>query len=145
VKQKPHRPPFAPENDLIFSAICPECNGDCEKVCEEGVIKIIDETPHLDFSNSGCTYCEECVNVCEKNVLNFENEQKIQSKVELNILSCVAWQNVICSSCRDACLDNAIQFLGMFRPEINYEKCTNCGFCISTCPTQAISLLQNSK
>jgi len=27
----------------------------------------------------------------------------------------------------------------MFMPEIN-EKCTNCGFCIGRCPTEAIEI-----
>ena len=35
--------------------------------------------------------------------------------------------------------DNAILFNGMFNPVIDDEKCTACGFCLSRCPTQAIS------
>jgi len=138
----PVRPPYSPDNDFIFSEICPTCDGVCSTSCEENIIKIVENTPQVDFSESGCTYCNECVDICEKNVLNMENSKNIKTKIELNILSCMAWHNVICSSCRDSCLDGAIKFLGMFRPEIDYDRCTNCGFCIATCPSQAISSIQ---
>ena len=39
----------------------------------------------------------------------------------------------MCFSCKDPCLDNAIDFKAMFMPEIN-DKCTSCGFCLSRCP-----------
>jgi len=134
------RPPHSPKEDMFFLEYCVDCGGDCAKSCDENIIKIIDNTPQISFAESGCTYCQDCVDACKKPVLNLENPQYINAKVTLNILSCVAWQNVICSSCKDSCLDNAIQFLGLFRPEIDYDKCTNCGFCISTCPTQAFSI-----
>ena len=136
--KKAIRPPHSPKNEFIFSEICKICDGICSRNCEENIIKMVDDIPQLDFSESGCTYCGECVDVCEKDVLNFENPRNIRTKIELNILSCVAWHNVICSSCRDSCLDGAIKFLGMLRPEIDYNRCTNCGFCIATCPSQAI-------
>ena len=46
----------------------------------------------------------------------------------------------MCFSCKDPCLDDAIQFLGMFRPEIDENLCTSCGFCLKVCPTDAITL-----
>jgi len=136
----PVRPPYSKDNNFLFLEVCPTCDGICSTVCEENIIQIIDNAPQIDFSESGCTYCEECVNICEKDILNIENTQNIKGKIDLNLLLCVAWNGVICSSCKDSCLDNAIQFLGMFRPEIDLSKCTNCGFCISTCPTQAINI-----
>ncbi len=44
----------------------------------------------------------------------------------------------MCFSCKDPCLSNAIEFLGMFRPSIKADLCTGCGFCVSVCPTQAV-------
>jgi len=41
-------------------------------------------------------------------------------------------------------LDNAIEFLGLFKPSIN-DNCTSCGFCISYCPTNAIILKERRK
>ena len=138
--QPPLRPPYSPENNFLFTEKCPTCDGICATVCEENIIKIVDKAPQICFSESGCTYCEECLTICEKNILNMDNPQNIKGKIELNILNCVAWHSVICSSCRDSCLDGAIKFLGMFRPEIDLSKCTNCGFCIATCPSQAIDI-----
>lgn len=46
----------------------------------------------------------------------------------------------MCFSCKDPCLDDAIEFLGMFRPEIVTDKCTSCGFCLRACPTSAIEI-----
>ena len=43
-------------------------------------------------------------------------------------------------SCKDPCVDNAIDFQGLFNPTIDLTKCTSCGFCVSVCPTDAIKL-----
>jgi ferredoxin-type protein NapF len=45
----------------------------------------------------------------------------------------------MCFSCKDPCLDDAIDFIAMFRPEIN-SNCTSCGFCIKYCPVDAIEI-----
>lgn len=139
-KSFPISPPYSPENNFLFTEICPDCDGICSTVCEESILKIKNGIPQIDFSESGCTYCEECANSCDKDILSLDNSSNIKGKIDLSVLSCIAWQNVICSSCRDACLDGAIKFLGMLRPEINLDKCTNCGFCISVCPSQAIKI-----
>jgi len=118
---------------------CKECeNRPCIEACEENIIVIKDETLSLDFSKSGCTYCDKCAEVCEKEVLNIDFKQNLP-KVKINILGCLAWQKTICSMCKDICDVNAIDFLGLFNPEIN-EKCNGCGFCIGVCPTGAIKV-----
>jgi formate hydrogenlyase subunit 6/NADH:ubiquinone oxidoreductase subunit I len=33
----------------------------------------------------------------------------------------------------------------MFRPEIDLNRCTACGFCIKYCPTEAISIVFDKK
>jgi ferredoxin-type protein NapF len=45
---------------------------------------------------------------------------------------------VICFSCKEPCIDDAILFNGMFNPVIDMDKCTGCGFCLGRCPTLAI-------
>ena len=39
-----------------------------------------DGTPKLDFSKSGCTFCEECANVCEPGV----NVDNLHASEQLN-------------------------------------------------------------
>lgn len=134
------RPPyFKDESDFLKN--CIECDGKCSNFCEEHIIEIKeDKTPYLNFSNSGCTYCDECAKACEFGVLNLENKKNINANVSIDIIKCLSWNQTMCFSCKDPCLDDAIKFLGMFRPEIDPNKCTSCGFCIKACPTSAINI-----
>ncbi|MDY0364475.1 MAG: ferredoxin-type protein NapF [Arcobacteraceae bacterium] len=138
-EQRSVRPPyFADEND--FYKECLECDGKCVTFCKEHIIIISeDKTPILDFSKSGCTYCDECALACDRDVLKLEYKSKIKARFSIDILKCLSWNQVMCFSCKDPCLDNAIKFLGMFRPEIKEDLCTNCGFCVKVCPSDAIS------
>ena len=133
------RPPYNRDNSL-FDKECINCEKTpCITFCEEDIIKLSDDkTPFLDFLDSGCTYCEKCLKACPSDVLS-DKKEKIKVKIEIDITKCISWDSVMCFSCKELCLDNAIDFLGLFRPEIN-EKCTNCGFCISVCPTNAITI-----
>ena len=70
-----------------------------------------------------------------------ENKRNINAKIEIDILSCLSWNKTMCFSCKDPCFENAIEFLAMFRPSIN-NNCTSCGFCIKTCPTNAIKIVE---
>lgn len=134
-----HPPYFKNRDDFLKN--CINCNGKCSNFCEEQIIKINEEKlPYLDFSNSGCTYCDECAKVCEYGVLNLEDKKVINAKVNIDIIKCLSWNQTMCFSCKDPCLDDAIEFLGMFRPQIVTTKCTSCGFCIHSCPTQAIQI-----
>ncbi len=138
------RPPYNSDDSLFEK--CKECEDPpCVKACEENIIKLLDnKTPYLDFRDSGCTYCDECFETCPNEVLN-DKTQKIKLKIEIDISKCMSWHSVMCFSCKDPCLDNAIDFLALFRPSIN-DNCTNCGFCVGVCPSNAISLksLNNS-
>lgn len=133
------RPPYY-KDIHSFDKHCHECNGICSTVCQENIIVITEnKTPILDFSKSGCTYCDECAKACPSEVLEVEYRQKITLEFEIDMLQCLSWNNTLCFSCKEPCLDNAIEFLGMFRPTILGDKCTACGFCVSRCPTNAIS------
>ncbi|RXJ99193.1 ferredoxin [Arcobacter sp. CECT 8986] len=133
------RPPYFKEESL-FKDACFECEGLCAKACEEEIIFIKeDKTPKLDFSSSGCTYCDECANSCPNEVLDIEYKKNIDVNISIDILKCLSWNQTMCFSCKDPCLDDAIDFLAMFRPEIN-SNCTSCGFCIKYCPVEAIKI-----
>ena len=134
------RPPYY-KDERSFLLNCIKCDGLCGLLCEEKIITIRDDkTPALDFSKSGCTYCDECAKACEFGTLDIEYKRDIQARVTIDMLKCLSWDKTMCFSCKEPCLENAINFLGLFRPEIDSEKCTSCGFCISACPTHAIKV-----
>ena len=138
-QEKLLRPPYYSDESLFLNE-CSKCDAKCATVCEEDIIKITDDkTPYLSFSYSGCTYCDECAKACEFGVLKLEDKKAINAKVIINKTKCLSWNHTMCFSCKDPCLDNAIDFKAMFMAEIN-DKCTACGFCISRCPTDAIEI-----
>jgi len=140
-QEKIIRPPYF-EDESIFLTNCIECeNTPCSTVCEENIIVIQDDnTPKLDLTISGCTYCDDCAEACPNEVLDVEFKKNIDAKIEINIEQCLAWNQTMCFSCKDPCLDDAIEFIGLFRPEIN-DKCTSCGYCIKYCPADAIKIV----
>ena len=139
-QEKIIRPPYF-KDESVFLTNCIECDGICSTVCEENIIIMQeDKTPKLDFTNSGCTYCDECANACPHDVLILENKKNIDAKIEIDILKCLSWNQTMCFSCKDPCLDDAIEFAAMFRPEIQ-DSCTSCGYCIKTCPVDAIKIV----
>ena len=140
------RPPYSSDLSL-FHRLCPDCTDKaCAKACEEEIIHIDEEgTPNIDFAKRGCTFCEACADACNMGVLSDKTIDFIDAKVEINVLKCVAWHRVMCSSCKDPCPEDAITFLGLFRPEIDMEKCTACGWCLSVCPAGAIEITSVTK
>lgn len=142
------RPPYG-FSESLFQSECVMCESKaCIASCDEQIILIGAEgTPILNFTKSGCTFCEECAKACESNGmtalnLGYKNHrEKINAKFRISTDGCVAHHGVICFSCKEPCLDDAILFNGMFNPVIDEDKCTGCGFCMGRCPTQAISYL----
>lgn len=136
-KSQPKRLPYWQNLD-DFTKICPSCEEKpCINVCDEGIIFLHKNTPSISFKDSGCTYCDECARVCEKNVLHVKSKKHINVTLSIDTSKCLAWNGVICSTCKDNCDENAIEFFGLFRPLIN-DKCTSCGFCVSPCPANAL-------
>ena len=134
------RPPYFGDAGA-FDIECQNCEGRCATSCQEHIIVIAeDKIPYLDFSKSGCTYCDACAVACEVDVLRVEDKKMIDIDVVINETTCMSWDGVMCFSCKDPCLEDAIEFKAMFMPTINQEKCTSCGFCISRCPSYAIDL-----
>jgi len=134
------RPPYFSDVNA-FDIECQNCDGLCATSCQEQIIIIgEDKTPRLDFSKSGCTYCDDCAVACLPNVLQIEDKKLIKATVEISQTSCMSWDGVMCFSCKDPCLEDAIEFKAMFMPTIDQEKCTSCGFCISRCPSYAIGV-----
>ena len=138
-QEKLLRPPYFGDESLFHNE-CSKCEAICATVCEEEIINIADDkTPYIVFSSNGCTYCDECAKACEFGVLKVEDKKLLSASISINKAKCVSWHHTMCFSCKDPCLDNAIDFAAMFMPVIN-DKCTSCGFCISRCPTEAIEM-----
>jgi len=141
VKQSIIRPPYYLQEEDFEK--CIECEDKkCVTSCDENIIIILEDgTPTLDLTTpTGCTFCDECAEVCELDVLQVESKKNINALIEIDILKCLSWNQTMCFSCKEPCIDNAIEFLGMFRPEIIQDKCTSCGFCVTRCPTNAITI-----
>lgn len=137
------RPPYG-SSESLFQSECVTCESKaCVASCEEEIIIIrADGTPMLNFSKKGCTFCEACALVCEPEVLSLENihtSEIVNARFIISTTACVAHNDVICFSCKEPCIDDAILFNGMFNPVIDMNLCTGCGFCQSRCPTNAIS------
>ena len=134
------RPPYY-KNINAFDTECLNCAGKCATLCQEQIIIICeDKTPRLDFSKNGCTYCDDCAIACEYDVLHVEDKRMIDAGIRINESKCMSWDGVMCFSCKDPCLEDAIDFKAMFMPTIDQDKCTACGFCISRCPSAAIDI-----
>lgn len=134
------RPPYFINEDSFYKE-CVQCDGDCSTLCEENIIVIgEDKTPSIDLKKGGCTYCDECAIGCPKDVLDVEYKSQINAKIEIYTLDCLSWNETMCFSCKDPCLENAIFFMGMFKPYIDTTQCTSCGFCVSVCPTDAVKI-----
>lgn len=135
------RPPYN-SNERLFAQNCPMCvDAPCVGACPEAIIALDDgKLPYLVFTQSGCTFCEECAKVCPSDVLNNSLTCKgfIRADFKIDTAQCMAWNQTICRSCADACDAKAIAFFGMLRPQIEMEKCTGCGMCYAPCPTSAI-------
>jgi ferredoxin-type protein NapF len=137
------RPPYS-KGESTFETLCLSCESKaCATSCEEKIIVINAQgSPILNFKERGCTFCEACALSCESEVLSLENletSEVINAKFVISVESCAAHNEVICFSCKEPCIDDAILFTGMFNPVIDMDICTGCGFCLSRCPTSAIT------
>lgn len=133
------RPPYTGEKSDFN--LCRSCEGSCVIKCEENVLfRDRNGIPYIEFKNSGCTFCKECLNACQYGVLNNPENEMIHAITTINQSSCLAWNKTMCFSCKDYCLEDAIKFMGLFNPQVIASKCTNCGFCVVSCPVKAIEI-----
>lgn len=140
----PTRPPWARESNT-FSQNCDGC-GDCIERCPTQILKKGNKgKPWIDFSAGECEFCMECALICKRDAFN--PPQKLDSPVwnlaAVIATECLAYNQVICRSCKEQCEPEVIQFITIAgrtpMPRVN-PGCTGCGACVSVCPVKAISI-----
>ena len=104
VKAQLHRRGLIPPglDSVAFTENCLECTGFCAASCPQKIIRLHAENhqlsgqPYLDFSNNGCTFCNECKHACPalKNKLSYPG-QAIIGKAQLDKGTCHAWNGII--------------------------------------------------
>ncbi|MCK5666106.1 MAG: ferredoxin-type protein NapF [Thiotrichaceae bacterium] len=138
----PVRPPWA-INETEFIEACTRC-GECVKQCPVNVIRIADGSfPEMNFSTSGCDFCEVCVAVCVPAALKLGQAAPFDSIAVINN-ECFSERGVICRSCGEVCEIQAIHFKqvvgGVTHVVMNTDSCNGCGECVSICPANAITI-----
>jgi len=137
------RPPWALEEEA-FQDACTRC-GDCIGVCPEKILirEGVNGFPRVDFQHGECTFCADCVQACPTTALSHSQPSAWTITAYIGA-SCLAAQQVICTTCAEQCEAGAIRFTpvvgGAPQPEINPHACTGCGACVAPCPTQAIEV-----
>lgn len=116
--------------------------GSCVASCRFGAISIKDGIAFVDQSK--CTGCLRCVNTCPKKVI-----RPVPYYADVNV-ACSSHDrgstlrkicNIGCIGCRICekyCEYDAIKVVDNLA-EIDYDKCTGCGECVSKCPRNLIS------
>lgn len=112
--------------------------GDCAKACPADAICLRDGIAHVDTSR--CLGCGLCAKTCPKHIIAMlpqstktvvmcNNKQKGADARKGCKNACIA-----CKKCEKTCPNGAIAVKDNLAV-IDYEKCTNCGTCVSECPT----------
>ncbi|MCF6191095.1 MAG: ferredoxin-type protein NapF [Cocleimonas sp.] len=141
------RPPWA-QIESLFIESCSRC-GDCISACSQNIIiKGDGGFPEVSFKQGECTFCTECIKVCETGALDVViSQQADQNAWDLNVSiqsNCLSLNAVVCRACGDNCETQAIQFKlkvgGISEPLISQDDCTGCGACVAVCPVDAVSI-----
>jgi ferredoxin-type protein NapF len=136
------RPPWA-LSEAAFLATCTGCS-ECVRVCPTGILALVRAYPEADFKRGECTFCGKCRDACIPQALKQTEGQPpwhLKARVANN---CLAYREIVCRSCGDACAETAIRFsprmMGAAHPEPIAERCTGCGACVAVCPASAITM-----
>jgi len=130
--------------DRLELELCQVCDAPCVDACSPNIIKIHPEEhqlaglPYLNFTDSGCTFCGDCVTACPMALDRTVKSPKL-GQVKLDRHSCLAWNEVFCMSCRGHCDHGALSLDKQRRMQLDEEACTGCGRCLSVCPNQTLS------
>jgi len=146
-RQHPLGPPPPWHQDLALASLCVGCAQPCVAACEPGIINIHPQNhryagiPYLNFKSTGCTFCSACVDACPLDIDTRDRPSPRIGRLAMNRQTCIAWQDIICMACSNCCEYQAITMMHHRRPNVDAEKCTGCGMCVSACPVQALNIV----
>ena len=115
--------------------------GDCANACPANAICLADGIAHIDTSR--CLGCGLCTDICPKSIIHMipqetttvvmcSNKQKGADAKKACSNACIG-----CKKCEKNCPNGAIKIKDNLA-FIDYETCTNCGACVSGCPTDCL-------
>lgn len=146
---RPPRPPWALENDALFTEKCTRCH-ECIAVCPTAVLFQGDGGfPEISFKSNGCDLCMKCADSCASAAISTQAVKQPWTWKAVVSSACLAQMQVECRICGEFCDQQAIRFKPragrVSTPEIESDLCTGCGHCVSKCPTQAIQTINPPK
>lgn len=141
------RPPWS-VSESRFIELCTHCN-DCITDCPKAIIKSgSGQYPIIDFTHSGCDFCQKCVDICKTGALK---KEKTDSSTPWSIKavfldSCLSVNGVVCRSCSEICESRAVRFQlkpgGAAQPILDQAACNGCGECLAVCPVKSIQFVE---
>ena len=160
-KTAPFSPP-PPGAAPRFADLCVKC-GLCVKACPFDALKLARAgapaplgTPYFTPRTKPCEMCEDipCARVCPSGALdrNFKDIRDARMGVAVvDPSSCLSWQGLRCEVCWRVCpMKNEaltlvphpreISHHAVFVPTINPDRCTGCGMCTKSCPTDVAAI-----
>jgi len=139
------RPPWAVTEDEFLTR-CDQCS-ECVTACPSHLIEATnDGLPIMNFLKGECDFCNACARACATGALAYRAEAKtpIWSLAATIESSCIAFNGVVCRTCGEHCETAAIRFVHVVgrgaMPQVDLERCTGCGACVSVCPVKAVRM-----
>lgn len=120
--------------------------GDCVHACDYNAIAVENGLAHINRSR--CVGCGQCAKVCPNNLIDIIpdtakivvacNSEATGARTKENCsIGCIS-----CGLCEKSCKFDAIH-VENGHANIDYDKCKNCGMCVTACPRKTIRRISN--